>query len=154
MATIKGENLRVMFDQGDPEVANPCVAAATSCQLHLALQVEEDTTKDTEDDWIVNEPVGINWDIQVDALIIEDEQSATGVECHDLAIGYAYDLIFARTTDTPGTQNREEAKESGEKYYKGSAILSDLQINAQNQDIATYTARFTGNGELQELTYE
>lgn len=150
MATIKGQNLRVMFDSYDPEQANPCVAAATSCQVHLALQIEEDTTKDTEDDWIVNEPVGINWDVQVDALIIEDEQLSTGVELHDLTIGQSYDLIFARTT---GTQNREEAKESGEKYYKGNAILSDLQINAQNQDIATYTARFTGNGELQELTY-
>lgn len=153
MATIKGQNLRVMFDNYDPEVANSCVAASTSCQVHLTLQVEEDTTKDTEDDWIVNEPVGINWDVQVDALIIEDEQSSTGVELHDLTIGHSYDLIFARTTGEPGTQNREEAKESGEKYYRGNAILSDLQINSPNQDIATYTARFTGNGELQELTY-
>ena len=150
MATIKGENLRVMFDQGDPEVANPCVAASTSCQVHLALQVEEDTTKDTEDDWIVNEATGINWDVQVDALIVEDEQSATGVEYHDLIVGQTYDLIFARTT---GTQNREAVGASGEKYYRGQAILSDLQANSPNQYLTTYTARFTGNGELQELTY-
>ena len=61
MATIKGQNLRVMFDSGDPETPNPCMAASTGCVLHLSAQVQEDTTKDTDDDWIVNEIVGLTW---------------------------------------------------------------------------------------------
>ena len=71
MATIKGENLRVMV--GDDLEHLQCIAAATNCVLHCALQVEESTTKDTEDDWIVNEPVGLNWDMQVESLVISDD---------------------------------------------------------------------------------
>ena len=32
---------------------------------------------------------------------------------------------------------------------EGVAILSDLQVNSQNAEIATYTAQFTGQGELE-----
>jgi hypothetical protein len=32
--------------------------------------------------------------------------------------------------------------------FTGSAILSDLQINSQNAELTTYTAQFTGTGEL------
>ena len=147
MATIKGQNLRVMFDSGDPETPNPCVAASTNCVVHLSAQVQESTTKDNEDDWVENEVVGLNWDVQVDALVIEDEQSSTGVGLQDLTVGLPYQLIFTRTT---GTKNRQDI--DGEIAYTGEAILSDLQVNSPNQDVATYTAKFTGNGELQETT--
>ena len=53
MATIKGENLRVMV--GDDIDHLQCIAAATNCTLHCALQVQEDTTKDTVGDWIEQE---------------------------------------------------------------------------------------------------
>lgn len=150
MATIKGQNLRIMFDQGDPEVANPCVAGAVSCTLHVRADVQEDTTKDTVDDWINNEVVGLTWDIQTEALIILDEHSSTGVEVSALTVGSAYDLIFARTTGATGTKNREIVP--GSTYYKGRAILTDLQLTAQNQDESQYTAQFTGVGDLQEAS--
>lgn len=147
MATIKGQNLRVMFDSGDPETPNQCVAASTNCVVHVSAQVQESTTKDNEDDWVENEVVGLNWDVQVDALVIEDEQSSTGVGIQDLTVGLPYQLIFTRTT---GTKNRQDI--SGETAYTGAAVLSDLQVNSTNQDVATYTAKFIGNGELQEIT--
>ena len=147
MATIKGQNLRVMFDSGDPETPNACVAASTNCVVHVSAQVQESTTKDNENDWVENEVVGLNWDVQVDALVIESEQSSTGFELQDLTVGLPYQLIFTRTT---GTNNRQDI--DGEIAYTGEAILSDLQVNSTNQDVATYTAKFTGNGELQETT--
>lgn len=147
MATIKGQNLRVMFDSGDPEAPNPCVAASTNCVVHVSAQVQESTTKDNENDWVENEVVGLNWDVQVDALVIENDQSSTGVGLRYLAVGLLYTLIFTRTT---GTKNRHDI--SGEIAYRGAAVLSDLQVNSPNQDIATYTAKFSGNGELQEIT--
>ena len=145
MATVKGQNLRVMFDQGDPEVVNPCVAASTNCVLHISAQIEEDSSKDSVDDWIQNTVVGLAWDIQVDALVIEPEMSSSGVGVDDLVVGAIYDLIFTRTT---GLQNREEVE--GTTSYKGRAVLSDLNINSANEDIATYTAKFTGIDDLQE----
>ena len=50
MATVKGQNLRVLVGVDTEHLQ--CIAASTNCVLHCALQVEEDTTKDTTDDWI------------------------------------------------------------------------------------------------------
>ena len=58
MATIKGQNLRIMV--GEDEEDLQCIAASTNCQVHLALQVEEDTSKDDDSDWLTKSPVGIN----------------------------------------------------------------------------------------------
>jgi len=149
MATVKGQNLRIMFDQGDPEVANPCIAGAVNCTLHVSVDFQEDTTKDQVDDWLTQEVVGMTWDIQTEALIFLEEQSSTGVEVSDLIVGMSYPLIFARTT---GNQNREAVQNT--TYYRGRAILTDLQLNAQNADVSQYTARFTGTSDLQEIIPE
>ena len=147
MATIKGENLRILI--GDDTEHLACVAAATNGQIHLALQVEEDTTKDTDDDWIQQEPVGINWDAQVDALVVVDNQE-TGVTADDLIVGQVYVLRFSQTATTAGTQNRTQV--ASQAQLTGSAILSDLQLTAQNGDMSTFSAKFTGTGDLTQYT--
>ena len=144
MATIKGQNLRVLFDQHDPEVVNPCVAGSTSCTLHVSAIVQEDMTKDTVDDFIINEVTGLEWDVQVDALVLTPQQSTSGIGLEELEVGLSYDLIFTRTE---GTMNREQV--SNNVTFSGTAILEDLQINAPNQDESSYTARFRGYGDLQ-----
>ena len=138
-----------MFDQGDPEVANPCIAGAVNCTLHVSVDFQEDTTKDQVDDWLTQEVVGLTWDIQTEALIFLEEQSSTGVEVSDLTVGMFYPLIFARTA---GNQNREAVQNT--TYYRGIAILTDLQLNAQKGELSQYTARFTGTSDLQEIIPE
>ena len=149
MATIKGENLRVMV--GDDIEHLQCIAASTNCTLHCALQVQEDTTKDTVDDWIEQEPVGLNWDVQVEALVIsdDDEEYRPGAKNIDqLQVGRVYQLQFTRTAGASGEQNRDAVADA--MQFTGYAILSDLQITSQNADIATARAQFTGTGELDQ----
>ena len=147
MATIKGENLRVLIGDDDQHLA--CVAASTNCVVHLALDVQEDTTKDTDDDWIPKEPVGINWDAQVDALVLLDDED-TGITIDELTVGAVYVLRFSQTATTAGTENRSPIANT--MQLTGSAILSDLQVSAQDQDISTYSAKFTGTGDLTRYT--
>lgn len=149
MATIKGENLRVMV--GDDTDHLQCIAAATNCTLHCALQVQEDTTKDTVDDWLEQEPVGLNWDVQVEALVIsdDDEEYRPGAKNIDqLQVGRVYQLRFTRTAGASGEQNRDAVEDA--MQFTGFAILSDLQITSQNAEIATARAQFTGTGELSQ----
>ena len=145
MATIKGENLRILLSADGTTANLACVAAATNAVIHLALQVEEDTTKDTDDDWIVNEPVGINWDAQVDALIVVDDEE-TGITADSLVVGQVYLLRFSQTAGAAGEQNRDAI--ASKVRLTGNAILSDLQLTAQNGDMSQFTARFTGTGDL------
>ena len=145
MATIKGQNLRILLH--DPSLlARPaCIAAATSCTAHVALQVQEDTTKDNENDWIENEPVGVNWEVDVEALVVNEDEGGA-YKAADLVVGMVYDVWFSRTLGAAGGQNRDTTNSL--VNMRGDAILSDLTITAQVGNITTYTAKFTGNGEL------
>ena len=147
MADIKGQNLRVLLGDDDEHLA--CVAASTNCQVHLSLEMQEDTTKDTDDDWIPMEPAGINWDAQVDALVLLDDEE-TGITADSLQVGRVYRLRFAQTAGATGEQNRDAV--ANVLQLTGNAILSDLQLTAQNQDESQYTAKFTGHGDLVQYT--
>ena len=147
MATIKGQNLRVMV--GDDTEHLQCIAASTNCTLHCALQMQEDTTKDTVDDWIEQEPVGLNWDVQVESLVIsdDDEEYRPGAKNIDqLQVGRVYQLRFTRTAGASGEQNRDAVEDA--MQFTGFSILSDLQITSQNAEIAIARAQFTGTGDL------
>lgn len=144
MATIKGQNLRILIGEDTDHLR--CIAASTNSVIHLALEVQEDTTKDTEDDWIIQEPVGINWDAQVDALVLIDAEDTGGVQANELVVGQVYTLRFSQTAGAAGEQNRDAIASNAQ--LTGTAILSDLQLNAQNQDVASYSAKFTGTGDL------
>lgn len=144
MATIKGQNLRILI--GDDTDHLRCIAASTNSVIHLALEVQEDTTKDTEDDWIIQEPVGINWDAQVDALVLIDAEDTGGVQANEMVVGQVYTLRFSQTAGAAGEQNRDAITSNAQ--LTGTAILSDLKLNAQNQDVASYSAKFTGTGDL------
>jgi hypothetical protein len=145
MATIKGENLRIMI--GDDEQDLQCIAASTNCQIHLALQVEEDTTKDDDETWLTKSPVGINWDASVDALIVENDSEDDAVTADMLQVGRVYLLRFTQTVGAAGEKNRDAV--ANEIQSTGSAILSDLQQTSQNQEATTFTAQFTGTGDLE-----
>jgi hypothetical protein len=110
------------------------------------LQVQEDTTKDNENDWIENEPVGVNWEVDVEALVVNDDDEDMAFKAADLVVGMVYDVKFSRTLGAAGSQNRDTTNSL--VNMGGEAILSDLTINAQVGNITTYTAKFTGNGEL------
>ena len=136
---------------GDDTEHLQCIAASTNCTLHCVLQVQEDTTKDTVDDWIEQEPVGLNWDVQVEALVIsdDDEEYRPGAKNIDqLQVGRVYQLRFTRTAGAAGEQNRDAVEDAIQ--FTGFAILSDLQITSQNAEIATARAQFTGTGELSQ----
>lgn len=150
MATIKGQNLRVLI--GPDAEHLKCVAAATNCQIHLTLEVQEDTTKDTTDDWLINEPVGINWDVQVDALVVNDPEDTDSVHADALVPGMIYMLQFSRTAGSTGEHNRDAVADLIQ--MTGNAYLSDLVYNATNQDLVTAAAKFAGSGELVETNPE
>lgn len=146
MATVKGQNLRIFLRSANPGPSETplCIAAATTCTLHCALDVQEDTTKDTEGDWIEQEPVGLNWDVQTEALVIDTINPDTEHALDRLTVGALFEVSFSKASG----QDSEESVMN----MKGIAILSDLQITAQNQEFSVCRAAFTGHGELEQVT--
>jgi hypothetical protein len=77
MTNVKGQNLRILV--GDDINNLRCVAAALTSTLHASLEVAEATTKDNEDDWIENEPVGVNWDLEAQSVVVDGVTMGKGI---------------------------------------------------------------------------
>ena len=134
---LKGQNFRV-------KIGTQYVAAATSCQLHIAANLEDASTKDDTANWANQEATGRSWDGSADALVIIDnaETALTAFDATEL-VGEKVSIEFNQTT---GTLNRESVADG--ITYTGTAIVNDLSLTAGNRQNATYTIQFTGVGAL------
>lgn len=140
MATIKGQNLRVM-------VGGKCIAMATSCTFHISAQTESASTKDDANDFEVNEVVSLSWDASTDSLVTLTDNGTNGELPTDLM-----SLIINKTAvtlsfdTTTGTNNRTGQNSAIKK--SGTAYVTDYSITAQNRANSTLSVQFTGSGPL------
>lgn len=142
MATIKGQNLRVLL--GTTAQNLKCVAVAQSCVLHVSAQVGEASSKDSPSEWQEQEITAINWDVQVDALITTTADG--GVLVSGLTIGETYILRFSQTA----ASGNNRTPIANRLQMTGEAILSDLTLVAKDKDFATWSAKFIGDGALSQ----
>ena len=142
----KGQFVRLFMSSDNTATPTAVIAAARQLSLHVSVQMESATTKDTAGDWDVQEPVGISYDISTTALVRSGETITSQVTGKGLA-----DLEDIYETGTPvkwliantsGANNRTK----GSVICSGSALISQLQISAQNKQSATYTAQLQGYG--------
>ena len=140
MATIKGQNLRVM-------VGGKCIAMATNCTLHVSAALSDSSTKDDADDWAANEVTGLSWDAQTDSLVTLTDNGSSGELAVDLLGLIINKTLVTLTFDqTAGTNNRTGQNSSIKK--SGQAYLTDFSISAPNRQNSTLTCQFTGSGPL------
>ena len=140
MGTIKGQNLRVM-------VGGKCVAMATSCQFHVAAQLEDASTKDSDGDWQEQEVTGLSWDAQTESLVTLEDNGSNGELPQDLLSLMINKTRVTLTFDqTAGTNNRVGQNSVIKK--SGYAWISDIQITAANRQNSTVTVQFQGTGAL------
>lgn len=128
-------------------VAGKCVAQATNCQVHLALQLEDSSTKDSTGDFQEQDPVGKSWDMQTDSLVAIADNGTNGETTIDLI-----DLMLNATKvtltfdQTAGTNNR--TGQNSAIKLTGQAYLTDLSITAQNRANSSSSAQFQGTGAI------
>lgn len=145
MATIKGQNLRVMVQTG---TGTPkCIAMATSCTFHISANLEDSSTKDSVGDWQEQEVTGLAWDASTESLVTIEDNGTNGELPQDLL-----SLITNKTKvtlvfdQTAGTNNRTGQNSALKK--SGEAYLTDVTVTAQNRQNSTFSAKFTGTGPL------
>ena len=140
---IKGQNLRfsVKIDG-----VKTYFAASTSCQLHVAADLEDSSTKDSaEGMWKEQECVGLSWDGSVDVNVIDDalDNALQALQVPTL-VGQTVDVELDITS---GLQNRVLAK----GLYAGKAIINDFSLTAGNRQQSTASVQFQGNGALTKV---
>jgi len=139
MATIKGQNLRVM-------VGGKCIAMAVSATFHISAQVESASTKD-DNDFEVNEVTGLSWDAQTDSLVTLTDNGVNGELPTDLMSLIINKTKVTLTFDQTAGANNRVGQNSAIKR-SGDAYLTDYSISAQNRQNSTLSCQFTGTGPL------
>ena len=140
MATIKGQNLRVM-------VGGKCIAMATSCQFHISAQLEDSSTKDSTGDWQEQDVTGLSWDASTDSLVTLTDNGSNGELPQDLLSLIINKTPVTLTFDTTSGTNNRTAQNSAIKK-SGSAYLIDVNLTAANRQNAQLSCKFQGTGPL------
>ena len=140
MATIKGQNLRVM-------VGGKCIAMATSCTFHISAQVESASTKDDANDFEVNEVTGLSWDAQTDSLVTLTDNGVNGELPTDLMSLIINKTKVTLTFDQTAGANNRTGQNSAIKR-SGEAYLTDYSLSAQNRQNSQLSCQFSGTGPL------
>ena len=134
---IKGQNIRFAVTVKGTKTY---LAASTNCQLHIAADLEDSSTKDSTGMWKEQESVALSWDGSVDVNVIDDAvDSALKALDIPTLIGQEVDVEL---DITGGEQNR------------GKAFINDWSLTAQNKAQSTASVQFQGNGPLTKVEAE
>jgi predicted secreted protein len=142
----KGQFVRLFLGSDNTATPSKVIASAKQLSLHISMQIEDATTKDTEGNWLIQEPVALSYDISTTALVKSDETITSQVSAQDLSS--IEDIYEAATPVKWAIANVSGANQrtKGSVICSGSAIVTQLQISAQNRANATYQASLNGFG--------
>lgn len=143
----KGQFVRLFLGSDNTAAPAKVIAYAKQLKLHVSLQMEDATTKDTEGNWQIQEPTGLSYDITTNALVRGSDTITSQVQAQGLSeiesIFEAGTPVKFRIANTSGPNNRT----IGAVIMSGSVILSQLEIQAQNRATAQYSMTLNGWGE-------
>ena len=142
----KGETIRLFLGSDNTTTPAAVIAGAQQLSLHVSMQMENASTKDTDGDWDIQEPTGLSYDISTTALVRSGETISSAVAGKTVA-----DLISVYENSTPvkwqiANVSGDNHRTKGSVIASGSVVVTQLTLNAQNRQNATYSAQLTGWG--------
>lgn len=141
----KGQYIRLfLFNAQDMGFAP--IAAAKQMNLHGSAQTEESSTKDTTGDALEYEVTGLSYDISGSGLVLTDnDPMSTGAKSlHQLEVYADGRKLSWKICVVDGTNNRT----IDTVICSGEARLTQLQMQGQNRQNATFSYTLTGVGKL------
>lgn len=147
MAFTKGQFVRLFLSNNNTDTPSRVVAAARQLSLHISVSLETVTTKDTEGDWLVQEPTELNYDITSNALVRSGDTITSQVGAQTVAeiedIFEAALPVQWMIANVSGANQRTK----GATIVSGSVIVTSLVANGPNRQSADYTTTLTGVGD-------
>lgn len=140
----KGQYIRLLVSTA----ANPLtvVAAAKQMALHGSAQTEDSSTKDTTGNALEYEVTGQSYDITGSGLVLtpNDTLLTGAVGLNDFESWLQDQVLNWKICVMEGTNNRTVV----ETIASGQGKLTNLQIQAQNKQNATYNYTINGYGAI------
>ncbi len=139
---LKGQNFRILFENGDNNLQ--CIGMATNCSVTLTGNSENSEHKDIVGDFALPEIVSKSWQVQVDSLDVTD----TAAMLTAIKSGKKFRLQWDKTStgDNQSPMNADYA-------YNGEAFLTDATFQFDNRTNSTKSLQFSGTGALSSGLY-
>tara|TARA_R100000773_G_C4214024_1_gene113010 strand:- start:1203 stop:1622 length:420 start_codon:yes stop_codon:yes gene_type:complete len=119
-------------------INNTLIAFSTSCSINISQETMNVTTANTGN-WNSRTVSRRDWEVSCSALMSFDS-SVTNRKFFDLYENYiATQTLFTLKFKT---------SVSGDKFFTGEAILTELSLDAPNEETATFSASFVAAGPL------
>lgn len=144
-----------IIDGGDLMVfvGGKSIAFATNHTLSLTAETSDTSHKDVKGTWKTSTVKMFSWEVTSENLYADEGNGLTYDDLFDKMVEKdELTLIFSNNTGTlteaSGSAEGGWASDASKNYYCGKAIITSLEVNAQNGDNATFTVTFSGQGEL------
>ena len=140
MATLKGQNIRIMLLDG---TKYKVVGKSTNCTVTLTGNTDDASTKD--DVALASKPeiTSKSWSVSVESLDVTD----TAAILNAIKNMTPFTLQWDETT-TSDNQTGQAAAYA----RRGTAYMNDVTFNWNDRENATKSLQFTGSGALAKLT--
>ena len=141
----KGQFVRLFIGSDNTAAPARVVGAARTLSLHVSVTLEDATTKDTDGNFVVQEPTELAYDISTGALVRSGETITSATQAQGLAeleaIKEAGNPVKWQIANVSGANQRTK----GAVIVSGSVILTNLTLNGP-LGTADYTAQMNGYG--------
>lgn len=140
MATLKGQNIRIMLLDG---TKYKVVGKSTNCTVTLTGNTDDASTKD--DVALASKPeiTSKSWSVSVESLDVTDTAAILNAIKNMTPFTLQWDEVA--TSDNQTGQAAAYAR-------RGTAYMNDVTFNWNDRENATKSLQFTGSGALAKLT--
>ena len=119
-------------------IGGTLISKATGHSLTIGNDTFEITSKDSNG-WKEIKPGLRNWSISAECRFAEDST-------------YGFDDLFGNINSRSSFAIKFTSNTSGDKYYHGTAYITQLDMSADMEDAQGFSCTFEGTGALTEST--
>lgn len=116
------------------------LAAAQQCSLSVRLSVKQISTKDDTDDFATQMALRLSWSVSANGVVTVDPTRNDPATLMD-RVGQTVHIELA-------TSSGEQNSEKDTIMLAGDAIISDVQVQATNEEESTYSVQLTGKKNM------
>ena len=140
MATLKGQNIRILLQDGNKFKV---VGKSTNCTVTLTGNTEDASTKD--DVALASKPeiTSKSWSVQVESLDVTDTAAVLNAIKNLTPFTLIWDEVAAADNQTA---------QAATYSRKGQAYLNDVTFSWNDRENSTKQLQFTGNGALEKVS--
>lgn len=136
--------------------SNKPFAYATECSLSLSSE-QISTSNKMSGVWTSALPGQISWNMSVSALYTASEGNIGYKNLYDsMASRETFLVKFGIVDDyesiTDYTDSSNYTLDASAGYFEGYAYISNLELTAGNNEVASYSVELVGNGKLEHKT--